>query len=29
LRYGTFAHFTLIAKYGALASVQKKGGKEI
>jgi len=27
LRYGTFAHFTLIAKYGISASVQKKGGK--
>ena len=27
LRYGTFVHFTLIAKYGAPASMQKKERK--
>lgn len=26
LHYGTFVHFTLIVKYGAPASVQKRGG---
>jgi len=28
LRYGTFVHFTLIAKYGAPASMQKKREKK-